>query len=141
MTEFFDTSVLVAAFWRGHPQHEASLDLVSAASRARSACGLHSLAEVYATMTALPVKNGIPPDQAVLFAQEMRERMTLVALDPEEYYATILAASERGLASGRIYDALLLRCAAKVEAEVIYTWNLKHFRAIDPARAERIRTP
>jgi predicted nucleic acid-binding protein len=31
MKEFFDTSVLVGAFWRGHPQHEASLKLVSAA--------------------------------------------------------------------------------------------------------------
>jgi len=30
MKEFFDTSVLVGAFWRGHPNHEASLRLVSA---------------------------------------------------------------------------------------------------------------
>jgi predicted nucleic acid-binding protein len=38
------------------------------------------------------------------------------------------------------YDALLLKCAAKVKAKTIYTWNLKHFLAIDPRQASRIRT-
>ena len=32
MKEFFDTSVLIAAFWRGHPDHAAGLKRVSAAS-------------------------------------------------------------------------------------------------------------
>jgi hypothetical protein len=36
---------------------------------------------------------------------------------------------------GRIYDALLLRCAVKVKAEAVFTWNLKHFRAINPSLA------
>ena len=39
MREFFDTSVLIAAFWRGHPQHEASIKLVAAATKKRAACG------------------------------------------------------------------------------------------------------
>jgi predicted nucleic acid-binding protein len=61
MKEFFDTSVLVAAFWRGHPYHAASLGLVASASKKRSACALHTIAKVYATMTALPV---IDPEQS-----------------------------------------------------------------------------
>jgi predicted nucleic acid-binding protein len=64
MKEFFDTSVLIGAFWRGHPHHDASLKLLSAANKRKSACAMHTLAEVYATMTALPVKAVIPPDQA-----------------------------------------------------------------------------
>jgi hypothetical protein len=36
---------------------------------------MHTLAEVYATMTALPVKDVIPPDQALLFVQEVRDRL------------------------------------------------------------------
>jgi len=141
MKEFFDTSVLIAAFWRGHPNHDASLELVAAANKKKSACALHTLAEVYAGMTALPVKQVIPPDQALLFVQEVRDRCTVVTLDEDEYFGTIAQAAERGFSSGRIYDALLLRCAAKVKAEVIFTWNLKHFRAIDPRQAERVRTP
>jgi predicted nucleic acid-binding protein len=141
MKEFFDTSVLIGAFWRGHPHHDASLRLLSAANKRKSACAMHTLAEVYATMTALPVKDVIPPDQALLFVQEVRDRLTIVTLTEEEYYTTIKQAAALYFTSGRIYDALLLRCAAKVKAEAIYTWNLKHFRAINPAVADRIRTP
>jgi predicted nucleic acid-binding protein len=141
MKEFFDTSVLIGAFWRGHPNHDASLKLVSAAGKRTSACAAHTLAEVYATMTALPVKDVIPPDQALLFVQEARDRLTVVTLTGDEYYRTIEQTAERGFASGRIYDALILRCASKVKAQIIYTWNLKHFRALDPDAASRIRTP
>jgi predicted nucleic acid-binding protein len=141
MRGFFDTSVLVASFWSGHRDHEASLKLVAAANQTKSSCALHTLAEVYASMTALPVKNVIPPDQALLFVQEVRDRFSIVTLNEAEYCATIQQAAERGFTSGRIYDALLLRCAAKVRAEVIYTWNVKHFKAIDPQQAHKIRTP
>jgi predicted nucleic acid-binding protein len=141
MKEFFDTSVLIAAFWRGHPDHDASLRLVAAANMKKSACALQTLAEVYAGMTALPVKQVIPPDQALLFVKEVRDRCTVVSLDEDEYYGTIAQTAERGFSSGRIYDALILRCAAKVKAEVVFTWNLKHFRTIDPRQADRIRTP
>src|ERR1700678_803205 len=141
MKEFFDTSVLVASFWRGHRDHEASLKLVAAANKKKSACALHTLAEVYATMTALPVKGIIPPDQVLLFVQEVRDRCTIVTLSEEEYCDTIRQTAEREFTSGRIYDALLLRCAAKVRAGVIYTWNVKHFKVIDPQQANKIKTP
>ena len=141
MKEFFDTSVLVAAFWRGHRDHDASLKRVAGANKKKSSCALHTLAEVYATMTALPVRAVFPPDQALLFVQEVRDRFNIVTLDEGEYYATIQQAAERGFTSGRIYDALLLRCAVKVRAEVIYTWNLRHFKAIDPKMAHKIQTP
>jgi predicted nucleic acid-binding protein len=141
MKEFFDTSVLIGAFWRGHPQHESSLKLVSRANKRKSACAAHTLAEVYATMTALPVKDVIPPDQAMLFVEEVRDRFAIVTLTGAEYYSAIEKTAGRGLVSGRIYEALLLRCAAKLKAEVIYTWNVKHFRAISPDMAERMQTP
>lgn len=141
MKEFFDTSVLIGAFWHGHPHHDASLLLLSAANKRRSACAMQTLAEVYATMTALPVKDVIPPDQALLFVHEVRDRLNIITLTEEEYYTTIEQAAALHFTSGRIYDALLLRCAAKAKAETIYTWNLKHFRAITPALADRIRTP
>jgi predicted nucleic acid-binding protein len=141
LREFFDTSVLIAAFWGGHRDHQVSVKLLGAANRRESMCALHSLAEVYAVMTSLPVKPVIPPEQAVLFVQSLRERLTVVALDEPEYWDTIQRTAEMGFTSGRIYDALLLCCAAKMKAKTIYTWNLKHFQAIDPSQASRIRTP
>ncbi len=109
MREFFDASELVAAFWRGHPSHDAaSLRFVSTS-----------------WMTALPVKETIPPAQALFFVDEVRARFTPVGLDSEEYYRTITDAAKRDFSSGRVYDCLLLGCAVKIDADVISTWNLK----------------
>ena len=141
MKAFFDTSVLIAAFWRGHPDHEVSVKLLGAASKKESSCAVHTLAEVYAGMTVLPVRPLIPPEQVLLFVEEVRDRLTLVTLDEAEYFDTIRKTAEQGFTSGRVYDALLLRCAAKAKAQAIYTWNLKHFQAIAPELASRIRTP
>ena len=141
MREFFDTSVLVAAFWGGHRDHPASIKLLGAANKKQSACSMHTLAEVYATMTVLPIRQVLPPEQVMLFVQEVRDRLTLVSLDESEYFETIQQAAGAGFTSGRVYDALLLRCASKVRAQTIYTWNLKHFQTIAPGLAARIRTP
>jgi predicted nucleic acid-binding protein len=139
--EFFDTSVLIAAFWGGHANHEASIKQFAGAEKNHSSCATHTLAEVYATMTALPVKPLIPPEQVLLFVEEVRKRLSLVSLEPEEYYETIRRAADRGITSGRIYDALLVSCAAKSKAEIIYTWDVKHFHSIAPELASCIRTP
>jgi len=40
-----------------------------------------------------------------------------------------------------IYDALLLACARKCGADVIYTFNTDHFVRIAPDLAERIQAP
>ncbi len=141
MKEFFDTSVLVAAFWAGHVHHQASVTRLGVANKKQSACGIHSLADVYAVMTALPVKPLIPPEQALLFVEEVRDRLTLVALGSEEYFAAIQKTAGRGFSGGRVYDALLLACAAKAKAQTIYTWNLKHYQALAPELSARILTP
>jgi predicted nucleic acid-binding protein len=38
MKQFFDTSILIAAFWRGHPDHEASIKLLVAADMHGTPC-------------------------------------------------------------------------------------------------------
>ena len=92
-------------------------------------------------MTALPVKDVIPRDQALLFVQETRDRFTIVTLTEDEYFSAIEHSAALGLRSGTIYDGLFLQCAVKAKAEVIYTWNLRHFRAIRPEMTGRMRTP
>ena len=92
-------------------------------------------------MTALPVKPMIPPEQALLFVEEVRNRLTLVSLNTEEYFAAIQNTASRGFIGGRIYDSLLLACAAKCKAQAVYTWNLKHYQSLAPDLAPRIQTP
>ena len=141
MKSFLDTSVIVAAFWRDHRDHAPSLRTFVAANPEDTACGIHSLAEVYATMTALPVRPLLSTEQAYLFVEQMMERLTVAALDASEYMSVIRELSDRRFVSGRVYDALLLACARKVQAEVIYTWNVQHFAQLAPDLAGRIRTP
>jgi predicted nucleic acid-binding protein len=141
MKEFFDTSVLIAAFHGGHVHHLPSLKRFAAAEKKHSACGIHSLAEVYAVMTVLPVKPMIPPEQALLFVEEVHDRLTLVSLSAEEYFTAIQDTATRGFTGGRIYDSLLLACAAKCKAQAVYSWNLKHYQALAPDLAPRIQTP
>lgn len=141
MRDFLDTSVFVAAFRRDHVHHAASLQLFAAASKDQSACAVHTLAEVYATMTALPARPSIPPEQVLLLVEEIRTRLTCIFLTDDEYYDTLTRASQKKLVSGKIYDALILRCASKSQAQNIYTWNLQHFQSIAPDLAAKIRTP
>ena len=141
MKRFFDTSALVAAFWGDHVHHAPSLRAFATASQTDSACAAHSLAEVYAVLTRLPLKPPIGSDQALLFLQEIRDRLRIVSLDAGDYADTIWSAAGRGVKGGRIYDALILACAFRSGAEVIYTWNVKEFRALAPELADRIRTP
>lgn len=141
MKAFFDTSVLVAAFHGDHECHGPSLSALLKFSRHEAAASVHSLAEVFATLTALPGKHRVGPDQAMLFLHTMRERLTLVTLSEDDYYSAIDAASARGTAGGAIYDALLARCAVKTKAEILYTWNVRDFKRLGPEISERVRTP
>ncbi len=141
MKAFFDTSVLVAAFHGDHEHHTPSLNVFLRFSPREAAASTHSLAEVFSTLTALPGKHRVGPDQAILFLQTMRERLTLVTLTEGEYYDAINAASARGIAGGAIYDALLAHCALKIKAQTLYTWNVRDFQRLGPEIAARVRTP
>ena len=139
--DFLDTSVLIAAFWGDHVNHESSLGIVARASKTTTACGAHSLAEIYSVMTTLPVRPMISPDQALLFLEQLRERVTVVTLSEHDYFETVRKAAELRVTGGRIYDALLLTAARKVHAKKVYTWNIRHFHKIAPDWARRIRRP
>ena len=141
MKYFFDTSVLVAAVSARHVHHTPSQAAYLAAEKNTASCAAHSLAEVYAVLTRLPGKQRMSCDQALLFIDDIRERFTTIALDEAEYWSAITAAAAEGVIGGTVYDALIARCALKVKATVIYTWNLEHFRRVGPEVARRVQTP
>lgn len=142
MRSFLDTSVLVAAFYVEHPHHQPSFDLFLHCKKDDACCGLHSLAEVYATLTGMRVPSRrASGDQALLFIGNIRERCTLVGLDALEYLQMLEASAAAGLAGGAIYDSILGHCATKAGAEIIYTWNTKDFLRLPRAIAGRVKTP
>ena len=141
MKAFFDTSVLVPTFLVDHEHHDASLDAFLRFGKRQACCAAHSLAEVYATLTRMPGKYRASCEQVMLFLEEIRTRLTVIALDEEESYAAIERASSLGVVGATIYDALLACCALKAQADTIYTWNVRHFQQFGPKVVRRTRTP
>jgi predicted nucleic acid-binding protein len=141
MRMLLDTSVLVAAHDTSHTNHEPSLDLLAESASDKDCCAAHSLAEVYAVLTRLPVRPRISPEQAMLFMGDVRSRLTIVTLDEADYVRALESAASLGIAGGQIYDRLLLECAIRADAETIYTWNVRHFERIAPEFLGIVRTP
>jgi len=141
MKSFLDTSVLVPVFYGNHVHHRASLDLFIQFDKSTGSCGAHSLAEVYSSLTRMPGTHRISSEQAMLFIGSIRERLSIIALDADEYADALEASAALGIVGGNIYDAMLAHCALKAKAKTIYTWNIRHYAQCGREVAGRLRTP
>ncbi len=141
MKAFFDTSVLVPVFYGDHIHHMASLDRFIQFNKSTGCCGAHSLAEVYSTLTRMPGKHRISGEQAMLFIGSIRERLSIIALDGDEYASALEASAARGIVGGAIYDAMLAHCAIKAKVKAIFTWNSRHYAQCEEQIARLLRTP
>ena len=96
--------------------------------------GLHSIAEAFAALTRLPVKPRIHPVEAArIVTENILPHFEIVALGKEDYLEALNTMATGGWAGAKIYDALLLRCAARCPVERIYTFNVGDFRQLAPA--------
>lgn len=145
MNIFCDTNVLVAACAETHIHHTRAAPTVARVviGEDKGFCGMHSIAEVFSTLTRMPVHPRIHPAEAVrLMAHNILGSFEAIPLTKDDYVAvleTMVSGSWRG---GKIYDALLLRCAEKSGAERIYTFNLADFQQMaSPALRAKICAP
>jgi len=142
---FFDATVLIAASEQSHPHYaQARPALVRVvAGQDRGFMGLHSIAEVYATLTRLPVQPPIHPVEAArIITDNILPHFEVVSLSKEGYLEALNTIASGGWSGAKIYDALLLRCAAISAVERIYTFNLGDFRQLAPASLqEKICAP
>ncbi len=94
----------------------------------------HSIAEVYAALTRLPVQPRIHPLEAVrIISDNVLPHFEVVPLDKTDYLKALNAMGSGGWIGAKIYDVLLLRCAARCAVERIYTLNLAEFKQLAPA--------
>jgi predicted nucleic acid-binding protein len=138
---FLDTSVLIATFYAHHQFHQPSIDLFLRFKKSQACCGAHSLAEIYSSLTGRTGRERVSADEAMLFLGNVRERLTIVGLDDQEYFKALEAFAALGIAGGAIYDALLAHCALKAKAQALYTWNAKDFTRLGPEISGRVKTP
>jgi predicted nucleic acid-binding protein len=130
---FFDTSILVGAFYGDHPKHSACLRLLEDASKKTHFCAAHAVAELYAVMTRLPVRARITPEQGVLFVENVRDHFSVITLSAAEQFEAAAEAARRGLGGGKVYDLLILRCAGKAGVEPVYTLQFQELVRLAPA--------
>lgn len=141
MRSFFDTSALVPVFYGDHVQHAASIARFIQCDKTNGFCAAHSLVEVYSTLTRMPGKHRISSEQAMLFIDNIRDRLSAFALDGKECANALKAAASLGIVGGGIYDAMIAHCALKARVDVIYTWNIRHYSLCGAAVTELLRTP
>ncbi len=144
MKVFFDTSVLVAALVQPHPMHGRALPWLKKAKAGEfdMAIAGHTLAELYAVLTTLPVSPRIMPAMALRLIHESVEPFTSVsALSPLDYLAVVRHVSEHNLSGGVIYDALILKSALKFKADRLITFNVSDFKRIWPDADIQIISP
>jgi predicted nucleic acid-binding protein len=131
---FFDTSVLVAASEQSHPHHRQTWPALRrvADRRDHGFMSVHSIAEMYAALTRLPVQPRIQPAQAErIILDNVLPHFEMVTVGVE-YTDALRLVGEGGWGGAKIYDALLLGCANKCCADRIYTFNLTDFRQLAP---------
>lgn len=131
----FDTSMLVAALLQQHPHHGIAFPHFRAVREGQTLGHLttYGLAELFATLTALPLKPRVlPADAKRLFDDSVLKHFALIPLGPAEYQEALHLTVTQNLSSGAIYDALHLVGARTAACETLYTLNLRHFRALAP---------
>lgn len=131
---FLDTSVVVRAVIKNLPDHQEARSYLDRARRgtAEIALSTHALAELFATVTALPTRPQHTPTEAKSLVDGVAELLTVNELLYEDYTTALKRMVEHGLSSGAIYDALHVVAAEKTEAKELVTFNGSDFRRIPP---------
>lgn len=136
VTALLDTSVLVPALVSALPRYETAAPYLQTAPDGDDdivVC-FQALAELYASLTALPVSPEITPGQARRLIQEnvVRRAHEIVPLGHEDYLEARQRVTDFALTSGAVYDALHVIAAEKVEAHELITFNADDFRRMPP---------
>lgn len=144
MRLLLDTSVLVAGTVAAHPHHARALPWLQRI-RSQTDTGVvtaHSIAEVYAILTRLPLESRISPSLAQqLITQNMLAVCEIVALTEADYRTLLAHLAAHNVQGGSTYDALILHAAAKAAIDQIVTLNINDFRRVYPSLAAKLIEP
>jgi len=144
MKVLLDTSVLVAAMIEAHPAHEKALPWLQRIKQGADSglVSAHSIAELYAILTTLPMKPRISPAIAYdLIRRNVLDLCEVATLSAEDYSTLIKDLSEEGIVGGVTYDAVILYAAIKSKPDRVVTLNENDFRRIFPHLALPIVSP
>ena len=122
---------MVPALFDAHPHHARA----AAAINHRLGAGdtmlivAHTLLETYSVLTRLPPPTRVEPRRALDAIEDTFLRNgTVVALRPEQYVQLLHDLVSGGTIGGQVYDAAIAACARAAGADVLLTFNERHFR-------------
>ncbi len=124
-----------------HPAHEQGLAWLRRVTDGtdQGLVAAHSLAELYAILTTLPVYPPISSaDAKQLIQHNVAEKLEIVALSDQDYLQVIEHLAALGIIGGATYDALILHAAAKAKVDLVVTLNEKDFQRVYPDLADKI---
>ncbi len=143
MKVLFDTNILVASTIEAHPNHAISLPWIQQV-RNKSIHGYistHSIAELYAVMTRLPLAQPLNSQQVYELIVNNLESFHLVDLESNDYLEIIRNVARLNITGGGIYDAIIAQAALKANVDVLLTMNSKHFTRLGEHISRLVRDP
>lgn len=144
MRVLFDTSVLVAAMIEAHPAHKRGFPWLRKAVEGEDDgfVTLHTIAELYTILTALPVSPSITPSLAErLIQHNVVDKLKIVPLTEQDYLEIVDRLVKSGLGGGIIYDALIIKAAEKIGVDKVLSFNVRDFQRVSPEFAEKVVSP
>lgn len=113
MRLLFDTSTVIAALLRPHEAHYLAhpwLDQVLTGAHT-GLLSAHSLAELYSTLTRMPLQPKLTATDALdLIRENLLGTFEVVGLTPADYVAILENLQRHNLVGGITYDALVMYC-------------------------------
>jgi predicted nucleic acid-binding protein len=135
---------MVAAVCSWHEHHAAAAAEIGRrlAHGDRLCCAAHALVEAYAVLTRLPPPHRLSAADAwTLIKANFVDGATVVTLAADRYADVLERASRLQIAGGRTYDVVIGECAREAKADVLLTFNRRHFdpppagvTVVEPAR-------
>ena len=139
-----DTNVMVAGLVVLHPHHGSAEPWLKSiqSGQVELVLAAHNLAEVYSSLTSLPIKPRIsPPIAWSMISQNVIPHARFETLPVAEYQSLVQKLSQAGLGGGIVYDGLIARVAELAGVDLLVTFNVSHFLQVWPAGAGRIVSP
>lgn len=121
---------MVAAVCTWHEHHVAAAREIEARLERgeQLTIAAPALVEAYAVLTRLPSPHRLAPADAwALVEANFIKHSTVVALTGAAYARLLRRLAKQTVAGGRTYDAVIAECARRGKAEMLLTFNRRHF--------------
>ena len=129
-----DTNCMVAALCAWHEHHGRAAGEIRRRLTAGESMVLAAptLIETYSVLTRLPPPHRLSPRDALalLDAYFLTADRESVALTVDDYRQIVLNAPARGIAGGRVYDAVVVACARAANVSTLLTFIEREFQAL-----------